>query len=164
MLDKDDLAGIAKVGLLPSTRKNNSANGRYFFDSKRAEICIYSYPETLLHRFRTKGKLPQLRQWYSCELSYGMQLELDGDKLHCKWNSDDLRRFISRHVLLHEIGHHVSQMKRVRKGLQPDIGSALSEKLAEHYALQMTEILFGRGTLSANLHGKVSNGSELIHH
>jgi len=141
-IDRADLVGLAKVGLGPSTRKRNSTNGRYVYEPGGSSITLYSFADNLEYSYRNGRRIEQLRQWYYRELMYGMQLDVEGGRVRLKWSAEDLRLFISRHVLLHEVGHHVHQMSRVRRGLAPADASNFSEQLAEHYACRMTAMLF----------------------
>jgi hypothetical protein len=63
-----------------------------------------------------------------------MQVERTGSRWRVHWQAEDLRRYILEHVLLHEIGHHVQKMQRLREGLRSRLPVAAKEQFAEAYA------------------------------
>lgn len=132
-LPASDLEGLWAVGLIPSTRKDCNANGRYVFD-KHPTIYLYSHPETLTFKLRQHTKRSEIEAGCAVELEYGMWVEASGSRWICCWKADDLRRFILDHVLQHEIGHHVHYYQRVRQGLRIPPSRQEIEQFAEAYA------------------------------
>ena len=128
-----DLAGLEAVGLAAATRKDCSANGRYF-SWPRPTIRIYSWPESLAFKMPPHTRQGQVEPWLAVELEFGMRIERIGGRYHCRWHADNLRRFILEHVLLHEVGHHVSARERMLSGHGRRLRTHVSEQLAEHYA------------------------------
>src|SRR5438309_3900266 len=66
-----DLSGLRVVALMPSTRKNNSANARYFASSCPA-IYVYSYPETLSVKLLPHTSLGRAEVSFTLEREFGM--------------------------------------------------------------------------------------------
>jgi hypothetical protein len=134
-LPKEDLEGLWAIGLIPSTNKERSANGRYVRDDKPT-VSLYSYPATLTYKQPAYVKQKHILQYLTVELEFGMRIEPMGSRWLCKWTGEDLRRFIVGHVLLHEIGHHVYHEQRARQGYAYLPRTQASEQFAEDYALR----------------------------
>jgi len=137
LLPEGDLEGLWAIGLVPSTQKDNSANGRYFRDDKPI-IHLYSYPETLEFKLPPFVKHKHILHSLAVELTYGMKIEQTGSRWLCKWTEEGLGRFILGHVLVHEIGHHVFHEQRMKLGLEYMPQTEESEQFAENYALRHT--------------------------
>lgn len=131
-----DLEGLWAIGLVPSTRKNSSAHGRYLPGDKPV-IHLHSFRDTFEYRLPSWVRVSRLISGLEVEQSYGMQLIEGGSRLVCKWAPEDLRRFVVEHVLLHEIGHHVFHTQRRAHGLRDCPGNHVCEQFAEAYALRM---------------------------
>jgi hypothetical protein len=129
-----DLEGLWAVGLVPSTRKDCSANGRYY-PGEKPVIHIYSWAPGLVYRqpLRVKGRD---MGGFVVERAFGMRVEQAGNHWCCRWEPEDLRRFILDHVLPHEIGHHVDYLAHRREGRRPVPRCAAREQFAEAYALR----------------------------
>jgi hypothetical protein len=133
-LPAEDLEGLGSVGLIPSTRKNCSANGRYWGGLPPTRISLYSYHESLRYK-QPAGTRPGDLDWgLSVEREFGMHVEKVGSRWFCQWSAENLRLFILEHVLIHEVGHHVQHMQRRRAGLWSDPGRQVKEQFAEAYA------------------------------
>jgi hypothetical protein len=143
ILPEQDLDGLWAIGLAPSTQKDQSANGRYFRDSKPT-ILLYSYPEKLEYKMPPFVKQKHIEHDLKVELKYGMQIEQTGSRWLCKWTQENLCRYTIDHVLLHEIGHHVHHEQRAKQGLEYLPRTQASEQFAEDYALR--NALYLRGT------------------
>ncbi len=130
-----ELDGLAAVGLVPATRKDCRADGRYFFRDK-PQVHLYSYPASLTYRQAAQTKRHETERGLAVEIAFGMCVEKQGSRWVCHWEADHLREFTLRHVLLHEIGHHVYWMERRRNGHKTLPRTAASEQFAEDYALR----------------------------
>jgi hypothetical protein len=130
-----DLEGLKAVRLIPSTRRNNSANGRYFFQT--AEIHLYSMGEGLEYKLRFRGHRGALEAALQVEVSYGMSLYPEGASWFARWEFGDWRAFILNHVLAHEVGHHVRDFRRMKAGYVFMPRTRESEQSAEAYALRL---------------------------
>jgi hypothetical protein len=139
-LPASDVDGLWAVGLVPSTRKDSTANARYFPGAKPV-IHIYSYPETLIYKLPAHVKHGDIVEGLKREVSYGMRIEQSRGHWMCRWSGGDLRAFILYHVLPHEIGHHVYHQQRALLGLHTKIGSRSGEQFAESYALRVSKVL-----------------------
>lgn len=135
-IPEEHLAGLHAVGLAPSTRKDCSANARYYWYPRPA-IHLFSNPDDLRIKLPPHVKRSHIELYCSVELAFGMRPERIGSRWFCCWDAGDLRRFILRHVLLHEIGHHVQRMHRLTMGYRPYAGEVVSEQFAEAYAIRM---------------------------
>src|SRR5262249_44967959 len=129
-LPDEDLDDLWAVGLVPSTKKDWSANARYLFGQKPT-IHIYSYPDILRYRLLPHTKPGNIQRGLAVELQFGMVVEEEGGRYGCQWSAANLRRFIVEHVLLHEVGHHVYNMQRRRQGLAYRPCTRESEQFAE---------------------------------
>jgi hypothetical protein len=134
-IPESDLVDLQSISLVPSTRKNCNANGRYFY-GMNCRICLYSYPASLSYKLLPHTKRSDVERGWAVELSYGMRVEPQGSRWVCSWNQEDLRRFIVKHVLLHEIGHHVYDQQRRLAGLVHQPRTRESEQFAEAYAFR----------------------------
>jgi hypothetical protein len=137
-----DLVGLSSVGLTPQTNQDRLTNARYFF-GQEGRIVIYSYPFDLTVKLPTSIRRAHITQGFSTELSFGMKVESVGARQICRWDDDDLRRFILEHVLPHEIGHHVYHRQRMERGYEFQPGTAASEQFAESYALRFRRQMIG---------------------
>lgn len=133
LLPESDLNGLWAVGLVPATRKDSSADGRYFFCEKPV-VHLYAYPTTLAHKQPAHVRWGDIERGFAVELSYGMSVEQAGSRYLCVWKREDLHRFIVQHVLLHEIGHHVYHWQRRQRGYAYCPSTTESEQFAEAYA------------------------------
>jgi hypothetical protein len=134
-LPPEDLAGLRHVELVPSTRKDCSANARYQYDPYPA-IYVYSYPDTLSHKLPPHTSLGRAELGCTLEREFGMRLEAVGARLFCRWEPEDLRRFILEYVLVHEVGHHVHWKERSSQALKPLTNRGAKEQFAEDYAIR----------------------------
>src|SRR5262249_47370116 len=134
-VDAGDLEGLWAIGLVPSTQKDCGANARYFADP-RPVIHVYSIPDTLRYRQPLHTRRSDLETGCRIELEYGRRIEQEGARWACRWAPEPLRQFILEHVLLHEIGHHVTHRERRRLGLPRLTNQTHREQLAEAYALR----------------------------
>lgn len=130
-----DLEGLWAVGLVPATRRDCWANGRYF-SAPKPVIYLLSYRETLCYRQPPHTTRAGIEHGLSVETAYGMQIEQEGRRWACQWEAEALRRFTIEHVLMHEIGHHICFLQRHRDGFKGALGWAASEQFAEDYALR----------------------------
>ncbi len=135
LVSPEDLKGLCAVGLVPSTNKQFSADGRYRAMSKPT-IYLYSYPESLTFRQPAHTKRSDIEHWKAIELEYGMTIREEGSRWICQWRADNLRRFVLEHVLIHEIGHHVLLKKRISEGLNNKPSVQVSEQFADDYAVR----------------------------
>lgn len=129
-----DLEGLWAVGLVPSTRKDSSAHGRYWASPKPV-IHLYSFPDN--YELRLGTRMSEAIRSLQVDQNYGMRLIARGRRAVSKWEPDDLGRLIVEHVLLHEIGHHVCHTRRLQAGLRACPGNRTCEQFAEAYALRM---------------------------
>lgn len=129
----NDLKNLYAIGLQASTKKDNSANGRYIYTDKPT-IYLYSFHDDFQYRLPTNTKRKDLLLGFEVEMKYGMTILGDDSKFTLNWTPDQLRNFILNHVLLHEIGHHVYFENRLKKGFKSNVNRADSEQFAEHYA------------------------------
>ncbi len=134
-LPEQDLAGLWSVGLVPSTRKDCNAYGRYY-TGDRPEINLFSYPDSLRFKLMAHTRLGEINRGLAVELRYGMRVEAEGTRYICVWSGEDLRRFMVDHVLLHEVGHHVYFRQRREQGYKGTPRSKESEQFAEAYAVR----------------------------
>lgn len=135
MLPAADLEGLWAVGLVPSTRRHCSANGRYYYyPGGRPIIHLLSYPETLTYKQPAGTRRGDIGTGLVIERHFGMRVEKIGSRWYCQWTAEDLRRFALEHVLIHEVGHHVQCMQRRRQGLPAWPSQRVSEQFAEAYA------------------------------
>lgn len=110
------LEGLNAVRLVPSTRRNNSANGRYFYSQPSREIHLYSHVSDLQFKFAFHGQRPTLEDLLRVELSYGMALCQVSGSWVSQWQPEPWRTFVLDHVLAHEVGHHVYHFRRYLAG------------------------------------------------
>ncbi|MBV9849207.1 MAG: hypothetical protein JO250_05915 [Armatimonadetes bacterium] len=136
LLPARDLEGLWAVGLVPATRKDCWANGRYF-PGERPTIHLYSFRDTLSYRQPPHTRRADVERGLAVELAYGMHVEQTGGRFLCRWDADSLRRFILGHVLLHEVGHHVYQRQRQQQDPPLLLRTRASEQFAEDYALRL---------------------------
>jgi len=134
-LPEADLESLWAVGLAPSTRKDCHVHARYI-PGERPVIYIFSYVDTLVFKQPANVKRSEVESGLVVELMYGMEVECAGSRWLCRWNPENLRRFIVEHVLLHEVGHHVHYMQRARQGIQRPPTKRDTEQFAEAYALR----------------------------
>jgi hypothetical protein len=134
-LPTEDLEGLWAVGLVPSTRKDCSVNGRYF-GGDRPTIHLCSHQMSLTYKQPDQVKRSDLEHSQMVQLEYGMRIERVGSRWFCRWSPEDLRRFVVEHVLLHEVGHHVHHMQRRRQGFTSRLTLGVREQFAEDYALR----------------------------
>lgn len=125
----DDLFGLHAAGLVPSTKKNHMADGRYFSHPKPV-IHIYSIDESLSYKQPPHVKEGWLKD--SMAARYGMEFRKNGSRWICSWSQERLQRFILEYVVAHELGHHVYHKERY--GLSRSREE--SEKFAESYAMR----------------------------
>ncbi len=128
----NDLENLYAIGLQASTKKDNSANGRYVYDDKPT-IYLYSFQDDYQYRLPACTKRKDLLRSFEVEQKYGMIILWNNSKFTLKWTPDQLGNFILNHVLLHEIGHHVYFENRMKQGFKGKVNRA-SEQFAEHYA------------------------------
>ncbi len=134
-LPEQDLEGLWAVGLMPATRKDCWADGRYYFGN-RPTIHLLSYPDTLRFRQPARTKQGNVENGFTVQQQYGMRVERAGSRFVCAWSADDLRRFVVEHVLLHEVGHHVYFRHRRQQGYVYRPHTVEAEQFAEAYALR----------------------------
>lgn len=127
-----DLEGLAAVILAPATRKDHSADARYFFGTHPV-IEVYSHAESLTYKQPSHTRLADIETNLATELWYGMTVRRVGARWFCDWTPQNLRRFILEHVFLHEIGHHIFQSSRQCERLGYKTGRS-SEAFADRYA------------------------------
>jgi hypothetical protein len=132
-LPAEDLEGLLAVALVPSTRKDHSASGRYYVHDYPT-IHLLSYPEPLSYKQPAGTRQGDMEAGCVIERHFGMRVEKVGSRWYCRWSAEDLRRFTLEHVLIHEVGHHVQDMERERTGLKPWPSRRVSEQFAEAYA------------------------------
>lgn len=82
-LPPDDLEGLHAVGLVPATRKDCSANARYWWGGKPT-IRVYSYRASLTYRQPAGVKLVHVRHGLAVELAFGMRVEQIGRRWVCR--------------------------------------------------------------------------------
>jgi hypothetical protein len=128
-----DLVSLSAVGLVPATRKDCDAYAYHRWDGLSV-IHICSQPEGLSWKLYPHAKRGHIEHCFAVELSFGMQVERTGSRWRVHWQAEDLRRYTPEHVLLHEIGHHVQKMQRLREGLRSRLPVAAKEQFAEAYA------------------------------
>jgi hypothetical protein len=131
-----DLDGLRAVRLMASTRRNNSANGRYFFHQPRWEIDLYSQVCDLRFKLGFRGERAHLEDLLRVEVSYGMELFQVGASWFSQWDPERWRSFILNHVLAHEVGHHVYHFGRMKAGYVFKPRTRETEQFAEAYALR----------------------------
>ncbi len=131
----EDLRGLHAAGLAASTRKHWATNARYWHEPK-STIIVYSYPATLAYRREPATHRHHLELWQAVELHFGMRIEKVGSRWWCRWDADDLRRFILRHVVAHEVGHHVQYRQRQAERLIDRPSTRVMEQFAEAYAVR----------------------------
>ncbi len=130
-----DLGGLNGVGLVPTTRSDHWANGRYFARPK-PHILLYSYPDTLTYRLSPHTKRHDIEHSLAVEIAFGMRVERQGSRWLCRWEPERLQVFTLKHVLLHEVGHHVYWMQRQQDGFTGNPSTRVKEQFAEDYALR----------------------------
>jgi hypothetical protein len=135
-LPEQDLAGLWSVGLVPSTRKDCGANGRYCYTGERPEINLFSYPDSLRFKLMAHTRLGEIHRCLAVERQYGMGIEAIGTRYVCVWSPEDLRRFMVEHVLLHEVGHHIYHRDRRLQEYRYNPRTTESEQFAEAYAVR----------------------------
>lgn len=134
-LPEQDLEGLWAVGLMPATRKDNNAYGRYYFGT-RPTIHLFSYPANLRFKLRAHTRRGEIDSVLAVDQQYGMRVEREGSRFVCAWSADDLCRFVVEHVLLHEVGHHVYFWGRRQQGYAYRPHTVEAEQFAEAYALR----------------------------
>jgi hypothetical protein len=135
-----DLVGLSAVGLVPATRKDCSAYAYHHWDGMSV-IHICSQPESLSWKLYPHAKWGHIEHYFAVELGFGMEVERTGSRWRVRWHSEDLRRYILEHVLLHEIGHHVQKMQRLSEGLRSRLPVVVREQFAEAYAWRLRRSL-----------------------
>lgn len=125
---QEDLTGLSVIGLVPSTRKDQLADARYF-RGKRPSIYIYSIQDSLSFKQPPHVRRSQLDE--SIAVQFGMEIKQSGRRWVCCWTKENLRRFVLDYVLPHEVGHHVFYKSF---GYKKD--GSQSEKFAHTYAIQ----------------------------
>lgn len=133
VLPPEFLEGLWAVGLVPATRKNCAAYARYFPGLKPV-IHVYSCPESFTYKLRSGTRRSDLIPGSGMELEYGIRWEDADSCLVSVWEPEDLRRFVTEFVLLHEVGHHVCHRERKRDGWSPCPGNHVCEQYAEAFA------------------------------
>jgi hypothetical protein len=127
----EDLEGLAVICLVPAIRRDlkdyTGLHGEYCQRKDKPTIDLFSWPESLIHKFPQGTKRYHLAH-STVHRSFGMQVEQIGTRWYCRWEREDWRRFVLEHVLVHEIGHHVC---------------GPSEQLADDYALRYLRRLNG---------------------
>ena len=141
LLPKEDTEGLIGVGLVQSTKKNDYLDGSYTF-SPKPTIRIYSYRADYKYKLPPSTKYKHVQHYFKTEISYGMTFECVGSRLVCCWDPKDLELFILRHLLLHEVGHHVFHLNRLQKNIIKFPDTRISEQFAEAYALKLSNLLF----------------------
>ncbi|MBM3496983.1 MAG: hypothetical protein FJX72_22070 [Armatimonadetes bacterium] len=132
-LDSEHVSGLWAVGLVPATRRHNSAYARYVC-GERPVIEAFSCLEPLCWRQPAHTRLSDVRRLLAPELRYGMVAEPVGTRIECRWTPENLRKFVLEVALLHEIGHHVYHRERERCGLPCHSSHADMEQRAEAFA------------------------------
>lgn len=132
----EDLEGLWAVGLVPATRRDCGANGRYF-SAPKPVIYLLSYREALRYRLSPHTTRADVEHLWAVEIAYGMRIEQEGSRWVCQWETEALRRYTVEHVLMHEVGHHVCHCQRRRDGFTGSLEYGASEQFAEHYALRL---------------------------
>src|SRR5205085_2279934 len=66
-LPGEDLDGLWAVGLVPSTRKDDSADGRYY-QGDRPAIHLYSFPATFRFKLKAHTTPGQIEQCLAMQL------------------------------------------------------------------------------------------------
>jgi hypothetical protein len=133
-----DLEGIWSIGLVPATRRDNAADARYFGGDKPT-IHIYSFPSTMVFKQPAHAKRSGIENGLRKEIAFGMEIEQRGSRWFCRWQPENLHRFVLEHVLPHEIGHHVyHKTHNVRGGLCRNRASC--EQFAEAYARRISRL------------------------
>jgi hypothetical protein len=79
LIHEGELEWLWAIGLVPSTHKDHSANGRYFRDEKPL-IHLYSYPATLVYKLPPFVKPKHILQRLAVELEYGMEADADSPR------------------------------------------------------------------------------------
>jgi hypothetical protein len=85
-LPAEDLDGLWAVALVPSTRKNCSANGRYHAGGSRwhaggrPTIHLLSYPETLTYKQPAGTRQGDMETGFVIERQFGMRVEKVGSR------------------------------------------------------------------------------------
>jgi hypothetical protein len=143
-LPSADLAGLATVGLVASTRKNCSAYARYC-PSPSPTIFVYSYPDTLSFKLAPHTPRGCAESSFTLQREFGMRLEAVGARLYCRWDPDDLRRYMLEYTLVHEVGHHVQWIDRWCQELKPLVNRGAMEQFAEDYAIRFIRSQGGIG-------------------
>lgn len=132
-LPPEFLDGLWAVGLVPATQKDCAANARYIPRPKPV-IHVYSFPDSFSYQLPKSTRQSDVLRDLATELDYGMRLEEAGARLVCAWDPEDLRRFVTEFVLLHEVGHHVCHQERRRDGWTPCPGNQVCEQFADAFA------------------------------
>ena len=140
-LPSSDTDGIYAIGLVQSTRKQSSVDGRYFH-TPQPTIHIYSYRSDYRFKLASNTKMKHVLNYLNVEIKYGMRLQQEGSRLVCCWDPLDLELFVLKHVLLHEVGHHVFYQNRSGNHLTKYPGRTVSEQFAEAYAVKMGATIF----------------------
>jgi hypothetical protein len=136
-----DLDGLWAVGLVPRTRHLRAYG--YYQSGYRPYIHICSRPASLEFRLRSRRRRRRLAHYYRLELSFGLRIDLRSDGWFAQWEPDGLRRFILEYLLLHEVGHHVHDLRHPWH-LYPTNASELNqERFAIAYAHRARQRLAG---------------------
>ncbi len=134
----NDLEHPYAAGLVPSTKKDYSANGKHVHRVKPT-ITLYSIRDDYQYRLPARTKRKDVLRSFEVELEYGMTLIEENSKFTLNWEPAQLKSFILNPVLLHEIGHHVYFENRLRQGFKDNSRTNDSERFAEHYAHQRSK-------------------------
>ena len=143
-----DLEGLWAIGLAPPPPDRRNAYGIYCrFMPPMAE------PVIVLHAYRSPRKFTLRRsdpgyykRRFLPELQFGMRILRRHGAAICAWSDEALRQFIARHVLIHEIGHHVQYQERWRSGAESRcLPRRQREKFAEDYAIRFNRELSRAG-------------------
>ena len=128
----EDLEGLKRVALVPATRYDVNVYGRFIYDDPRPTIHLYAQPSGLT--FRPGFGKRHLRCCLEDEIRFGIEAREHGKGLICAWTRETLRRWILEFILPHEVGHHVSHLRRMGKRLEICPGVRECERFADDYA------------------------------
>lgn len=134
-----DLEGLCSVGLRPAARDDRKYYGVYCpypWPTYKPHVLIFSYCGKMAFMLSPRRTAGYVQRRFQVERGYGMEIERPGRRYILTWPDEDLRRYISEHVLLHEIGHHVQDRQRWRAGLDRRLPSCVEEQFAEDYAIR----------------------------
>lgn len=138
-----DLTELRTVELIPRTcydqRYHGCYCGRHYFDwhypNRKLTILLFSIKNTADSK-TFRSDVGFLKRRFKVKLEYGMTLERVGSQTFCRWTDESYRRFMTEHVLLHEIGHHVQEQQRTLSGFRHELSRRCEEQFAEDYAIR----------------------------